>query len=69
MSNMNMKDFLHCNASKRPSYCKMETNTCCYHCNLNDACTEAVVTNKTKSKMLPCNSKHVGDWEVCEFAV
>ena len=71
MSNIQMAEKFFCGAKIRPSICKIESNTCCYNCEHNALCTaEAQSLNKRSVKKipLPCNSQHIDDNELCEFA-
>lgn len=64
-----MDEYFFCSAKSRPSYCKVETNTCCLNCEHNAACQVLAEGQHGTQKLLPCTRKHVGDEETCQFAI
>lgn len=61
-----MEEFAACGAQKRPEYCKMETNYCCFNCEHQKDCMVIALRDKL---MRPCGIYVFDMDEVCEFAL
>ena len=62
-----MAETMACAASTRPSYCKFDTNMCCFGCEFNADCTK--YAKEEGIKILPCTHLIFDIDEQCEFAV
>lgn len=67
IKNFRMNEFSGCAAPNRPSYCKYETNMCCFGCDYNDVCTG--YARAKGIKMIPCTENVFEEHEVCNFAL